>query len=153
LLGLLQLAPSDKVEMYKDELEEATTQIISLKKQLAEHRESQYLRSVMMDRNTLTPSPIHKKRHQAQASVSESRVEPSSNTSDNVPLQKPSSDIIKLVQKKIDFCAVHQVSQAVTPVKTSSIPHTQVRNIQLKHNIYIASKIYIYFISVNPFRS
>ena len=100
LLGLLHLATLDKVEIYKDELEEATTQIISLKKQLAEHREAQNLRSVMMDRNTLTSSPIHKKRHQAQASVSESRVGSSSNVSNNVPLQKPSSDIRKLVQKK-----------------------------------------------------
>jgi hypothetical protein len=43
--------------MYKDELEEATTQITSLKKKLAEHQEVQHLRSFVLDRNTLTSLP------------------------------------------------------------------------------------------------
>ena len=116
--------------MYKDELEEANTKITSLKKQIAEHREAQHLRSVMMDRNLLTSSPINKRGQKAQASVSESGMEPRSNISDDVPLQKPTSDIRKLVQKKLDFCAVNQVSKALTPVETSSITNTQVRNVQ-----------------------
>jgi len=85
--------------MDKEELEEATTQIISLKKKLAEHREDRHLRSVMMDRNALTSSPIHKKKNQAQASVSQSGVERSSSRTDDFPLQKPNSYKRKLVQK------------------------------------------------------
>ena len=100
LLGLLQLASSDRVETYKDKLEEATTQFTSWKKKLVEHREAQHLRSVLMDRHALTSSPIHKKKKQSQASVSEFGVERSSNGADDVPLQKPSSDKRKLIQKK-----------------------------------------------------
>ena len=60
----------------------------------------------------------------------------------------------KMVQKKLDFTAVQQASQDATPVESTSIPQTQVRNIQLEDNyLYITSKKNTYFISVNPFRS
>ena len=81
--------------MYKDELEEATTQITSLKKKLKQHQESQHLRSVMLDRNTLTSSSIQKKKNLARAS--ESGVERGSSGTDDFPLQKPSSDKRNLV--------------------------------------------------------
>ncbi len=130
--------------MYKDELEEATTQITSLKKKLAEHQEAQHLRSVMLDINNLTSSPIHKKKNVAQGSVTKSGVDRSCSGTGDFPFQKPSSDKKNLVHTFLDFGAVHQASQAVPPVETSSIPQTQVRNIQLKYNIYIASKISVY---------
>ena len=126
--------------MHMDELEEAITQITSLKKEFAEHRESQHLRSVMLDRHILTSSPIHNKNNVAQGSITESRVERSCNGSDDIPFQIPSSNKRKLVQKKLDFGAV-QASQALSGVETSSIPQTHVRNIQLNYNIYIGSKI------------
>jgi hypothetical protein len=61
--------------MYKDELQEATTQITGLKEKLAEHQEAQHRRLVMLDRNTLTSSPIQKKKNVAQGSVNESGVD------------------------------------------------------------------------------
>ncbi len=42
-LGLLQLASSNKVEFYKDRLEETTIQITSMGKDLAEYHVSQKL--------------------------------------------------------------------------------------------------------------
>jgi len=60
--------------MYKDEIEEATTQIFGLKEKLAEHEEAQHRRSVILDINTLTSSPIQKKKNVAQGSVTESGV-------------------------------------------------------------------------------
>ena len=98
----------------------------------------------MLDKNTLTSSPIHKKKNVAQGSVTKSGVDRSCSGTGDFPFQKPSSDKKKLVQKKIDFGAVHLASQAVPPVETSSIPQTHVRNIQLKYNMYIASKILFY---------
>jgi len=86
--------------MYRDELEEVTIQITSLKKKLEEPRESQHLRSAMLDRNTLTSSPNHRKKILAQASVSESGVERSSCGTDDLSLKKPSLYKRKLVQKK-----------------------------------------------------
>ena len=85
--------------MCKDKLEEETSQTRSLKKELAEHREAQKLRSLMIDRNALASSPIHKMKIQKQASVCESRAERSSCGTDDVPLQKRSSNKKKLVQK------------------------------------------------------
>jgi hypothetical protein len=115
--------------MYKDALEEARAQITSLKERLAVHREAQHLRSVMINRNALTSSPIHKRKNQVQDNVSESGVERSSYGSDDVPLHTPSSDARKLVQTKLDFGAVHEACQAVPPVvETSSIPQTHVSN-------------------------
>ncbi len=57
-IGLLQLAPSNKVEFYKDKLEEATTQITSMGKDLSDYHVSQKL---TLERNMLTSSPIRKK--------------------------------------------------------------------------------------------
>jgi hypothetical protein len=108
---------------------EGATQITSFKKKLAEHQEAQHLRSVMLDRNTLTSSPIQNKKVVAQGSATESGVERSCSGTYNFPFQKPRSDNRKCVQKKLDFGAVHQTSQAVPSVESSSIPHTHVRNI------------------------
>jgi len=58
-----------------------------------------------------------------------------------------------MVRKKFDFNVVQQASQDVPPVELASIPQTQVRNIQLKDNLHIASKKNTYLISVNPFRN
>ena len=77
-------------------MEEATTQITSVKKKLAEKQEAQHLRSVMLDRNTLTSSPIHKKKNVAQGRVTESGVERSCSGTDDFLFQKPSSDKRKL---------------------------------------------------------
>ena len=76
-----------------------------------------------------------------QGSVSESGVERSSCGTDDLPFQKSSSDKRKHFQKKMDFGVVHQASQAMPPVETSSIPQTWVRSIQLKYNVYMGSKI------------
>jgi len=75
--------------MYTDELEEATTQITSLKK-LAEHQEAQHLRSVMLDRNTLTSSPIQKKINVAQGRVTESEAKRTCSGIGDFPFQKQS---------------------------------------------------------------
>jgi len=136
LLGLLQLTSSDKVDMYKDELEEATEQITGLKEKLAEQKEAQHRRSVMLDRNTLTSSPIHKKKNVVQGSVTESEVNRSCSGTGDFPSQKQSSDKKKMVQKKLDFSSVQQASQGVPPVESASIPETQVRSIQL-YNIQL----------------
>jgi hypothetical protein len=135
LLGLLQLTSSDKVEMYKDELEEATTQITGLKEKLVEHQEAQHRRSVMLDRNTLTSSPIQKKKNVAQGSVTESEANRSCSGTGDFPSLKQSSDKKKMIQKKLDFSSVQQASQDVHPVESASIPQTQVRNIHFKDNL------------------
>jgi hypothetical protein len=90
----------------------------------------------MLDRNTLTSSPIHKKKNLARGSVTEPGVDRSCSETGDFPFQKPSSDKKKLVQKKKDFGAVQQASQDVPPVETSSIPQTHVRNLQHKYNIF-----------------
>ena len=76
----------------KDELGEATTQITSLKKKLAEKQEAQHLRSAMLDRNTLTSSPNRKKKNVAQGSVTEFGMERSCSGTDDFPFQKSNSD-------------------------------------------------------------
>jgi hypothetical protein len=86
--------------MYKDELEETTTQITSLKKELDEHRESHHLRSVMLDRQILTSSPIHKKNNVAQRSITESGVERSCSGTDDFSFKKQGSDKKHLFGKK-----------------------------------------------------
>ena len=101
-----------------------------------EHQEARHIRPVMLDRNNVTSSPIHKKNNLAQASVFESGVKRSSCGTDDFPFQKPSSDKRNLVHKKLDFGAVHQASQAVPPVKASSIPQTPVRNINILEVTY-----------------
>jgi hypothetical protein len=138
--------------MYKDELEEAATQINGLKEKLAEHQEARHRRLVMLDRNTLTSSPIQKKKNVAQGSVTESEANRSCSGTSDFPFQKQSLDKKKMVQKKLDFSAVQHSSQDVPPVESASIPQTHVPNIQHKDNLYIASIQNTYFISVNPFR-
>ena len=130
--------------MYKDELEEATTQITGLKEKLVEHQEAQHHRSVMLDKNTLTSSPIQKKKNVAQGSVTEYEANRSYSGTDNFPSLKQSSDKKKMVQKKLDFSSVQQASQDEHLVESASIPETRVRNIQLKDNLYIASRKKIY---------
>ena len=78
--------------MYKDDLEEATTQITSLKEKLAEHQEAQHRKSVMLDKNTLTSSPIQKKKSVAQGSVTESGANRRCSGTGDFPFQKQSSN-------------------------------------------------------------
>jgi hypothetical protein len=78
----------------------------------------------MLDKNTLTSSPIQKKKNVAQGSVTEYGVDRSCSGTGNFPFQKLSSDKKKMVQKKLDFGAVQQASQDVPPVESSSIPQT-----------------------------
>jgi hypothetical protein len=98
----------------------------------------------MLNKNTLTSSPIQKKKNVAQHSVTESGANRSCSGTYDFLFQKQSSDKKKMVQKKLDFSAVQQASQDVPPVESASIPETRVRNIQLKDNLYIASRKNIY---------
>jgi hypothetical protein len=77
----------------------------------------------MLDRNTLTSSPIHKTNDVAQGSVTESGVGRSCSGTDDFSFKKPRSNKRKLVQKKMDYGAV-QASQALPGVEKSSISQT-----------------------------
>ncbi len=119
-IGLLQLAPSNIVEFYKDKLEEAETPITIMGKDLVEYRVSQKL---TLERNMLTSSPIRNKKQRGQASIAESRAELIGDVTDDAFSHKRSIDKKRQVQKKLVFSTARQASQCFP-----SIPQTQVKN-------------------------
>ena len=121
-VGLLQLAPSDKVEFYKDKLEEAETQITSMGKDLAEYHVSKKL---TLERNMLTSSLIREKKQCGEASIAESGAELSGNVTDDAFSHKRSYDKKIQVQKKLVFSYARQPSQYFP-----SFPETHVK---MKH--------------------